>query len=94
MERRESYLHKNLSSKQKVVFKKFSYVFNHALNCLKDEYKQIIYKTYLGDYFKFWWIDYYCKSSYYRKRIVAVTAFVKIFEIIYENIDLDSVISC
>ena len=66
---------------------KFLEAFNYSFNSLEGEYKEIFSKTYLEKAYQFWWLDYYCKSSYYRKRIIAVTSFVHLFELVHENIN-------
>ena len=64
---------------------KFLEVFNYCLMSLKNEYKTILINSYFESDYQFWWVDYYCKSSYYRKRYWAVVGFVRLFEMIYEN---------
>ena len=65
--------------------KRYLGIFNFCLNSLKDEYQLILKKSYLEYSYQFWWLDYFCKSSYYRKRYWAILAFVRLFEMIYEN---------
>ena len=67
--------------------KQFFLIFNYCLNSLKDEYRTILNKTYFERDYEYWWLDYYCKSSYYRKRHWAIIAFVRLFELIYENVN-------
>ena len=64
---------------------KFFKVLNYCLRSLKDEYRMILTKTYFERSYQFWWLDYYCKSSFYRKRYWAIVGFVCLFEMIYEN---------
>ena len=64
---------------------KFLRMFERCLNLMKDEYLLILQNSYFSPSYKFWWMDYYCKSSFYRKRIIAITSFVALFEMIYEN---------
>lgn len=59
--------------------------FDYCLSLLKDEYKNILLESYIDVTYQFWWVDFYCKSSYYRKRIKAITSFVLLFETMYEN---------
>lgn len=65
---------------------KFSDVFNHVLESLHGEYKEIIQKTFVSKMFKFWWAGIYSKSSFYRLREKALRSFINLFEMIYENI--------
>ena len=69
---------------------KFLGMFNYCLNSMKEEYLFILQNSYLNMTYQFWWLDYYCKSSYYRKRFTAVSSFVSLFEMIYENFNDDS----
>lgn len=69
---------------------KFLGMFNYCLNSMKEEYLFILQNSYLKRSYQFWWLDYYCKSSYYRKRFTAVSSFVSLFEMIYENFNDDS----
>ena len=69
----------------------FLSIFNYCVNSMKDEYLNILNQTYLNPSYQFWWLDYYCKSSFYRKRFVAVYSFVSLFEMIYENFDSNSI---
>ena len=64
---------------------RFFKALNYCLNKLKDEYRMILENSYFECEYKFWWMDYYCKSSFYRKRYWAIVAFVRLFELIYEN---------
>ena len=64
---------------------RFFGIFNYCLNSLKEEYRLILTKSYLDNSYQFWWLDYFCKSSYYRKRYWAIVAFVRLFEMIHEN---------
>ena len=65
---------------------KFFGVFNYCLSSLKDEYQMILKNSYFDLKYQFWWLDFYCKSTYYRKRYWAINSFVHLFETIYENI--------
>ncbi len=77
---------KLLSAKESSLAKeKFLHMFEYCLNLMKEEYLLILQNSYFRKCYKFWWMDYYCKSSYYRKRLVAITSFVSLFEMIYEN---------
>ena len=66
-------------------FERFTSAINYCLSSLKEEYRMILKNSYFGNSYEFWWLDYYCKSSYYRKRFWAIVAFVRLFEVIYEN---------
>ena len=67
--------------------KKFFKALNYSLKNLKDEYRMILENSFFECDYKFWWVDYFCKSSFYRKRYLAIVAFVRLFEMIYENFD-------
>ena len=84
---RNKFLKENESSVER---QKFFGIFNYCLNSLKDEYKFILLNSYFNITYQFWWLDYFCKSSYYRKRFVAVNSFVALYEMIYENFNDDS----
>jgi len=64
---------------------KFMSVLNYCLNQLTNEYREILEESYLNPKFRFWWVDKYCKSSFYRKRVTAISSFVRLFDLIYEN---------
>ena len=70
---------------EKHEYFKFMTSLNYALDSLSYEYKRIMNHTYFERDYKFWWIDEYCKSSFYRKRDKAVASFVHMFELVYEN---------
>lgn len=75
-----------LSVKQKEPKQlKFLGMFNYCLSSLKEEYIFVLQNTYFNHSYHFWWLDYYSKSSFYRKRFTAVSSFVALFEMIYEN---------
>ena len=79
---------KKLQLKQeKKKYARFNVIFNYCLSALSYEYQKILRKSYFEDEYKFWWVDEYSKTAYYRKRIKAVTSFVKLFELINENFD-------
>ncbi len=65
---------------------RFLYVFDYVLESLHGEYKNIITKSFIHNPFKYWWVNIYSKSSFYRLRCKALTSFVNLFEMIYENI--------
>ena len=71
---------------------KFLGMFNYCKSHIKDEYLQILQKSFFNtnQTYQFWWMDYYSKSSYYRKRFIAVNSFVSLFEMIYENFNDNS----
>ena len=66
---------------------RFLKIFDYCLTLLDEEYQTILKKSYIENDYEFWWVDYYCKSSYYRKRFSAVLAFVQLFEKNYEDIN-------
>ena len=69
------------------TFEQFRFIgmFNYCTNLMKEEYLFILKNSYFNVTYRFWWLDYYCQSSYYRKRFTAVSSFVSLFEMIYEN---------
>lgn len=69
------------------TYKKYQEVIDYCYNALSYEYQRIIKKSYLefDDLFKFWWIDEYSKSAFYRKIRKAENAFVNLFEMKYEK---------
>ena len=69
---------------------RFLKTYRYCLNSLKDDYRLIMIESYFECSYQFWWLDYFCKSSYYRKRYWAIISFVHLFEIIYENFTYDS----
>ena len=69
---------------------KYLGIFNYVTNLMKEEYLFILNNSYFNITYQFWWLDYYCKSSYYRKRFTAVCSFVSLFEMIYENFNDNS----
>ena len=66
---------------------KFLAVLSYCLNSLGEDYRLILRKSYFENCYKFWWLDYFCKSSYYRKRFIAISSFVRLYEMIYENVN-------
>ena len=70
---------------EKHEYVKFMSTLNYCLNSLSDDYREIIEESYFKSNFKFWWVDKYCKSSFYRKREKAICSFVQLFVLIYEN---------
>ena len=73
-----------LKQDHEVCYKFFS-TFDYCMNLLKKNFREILENSYFDVDYKFWWIDKYCQSSYYRMRAKAVNAFVSLFNIIYEN---------
>lgn len=69
---------------------KYLGMFNYCVNSLEEEYRLILQNSYFKPIYQFWWLDYYCKSSYYRRRFTAVSSFVALFEVIYENFNDNS----
>ena len=78
-----------LNSKTKEDLKYLG-MFNYVTSLMKEEYLFILNNSYFNITYQFWWLDYYCKSSYYRKRFTAVCSFVSLFEMIYENFNDNS----
>ena len=74
-----------LSSNDSPEKRLFNTVFDYCLNSLNHEQRNIFKKCYVDNAYPFWWMDYYCKSSFYRKRVATVTNFVELFEKIYEG---------
>ena len=74
-----------LSSNDSPEKRLFNTVFDYCVNSLNYEQRNIFKKCYVEDTYPFWWMDYYCKSSFYRKRVATVTNFVELFEKIYEG---------
>ena len=66
---------------------RFLKTFRYCLTSLKEDYRLIMIESYFECSYQFWWVDYFCKSSYYRKRYWAIISFVRLFNIIYENFD-------
>ncbi len=58
---------------------------DYCLSRLKDDFKEIIVKDFLENSYKYWWLESYSETNYYRKRFRAITAFVNLFNLIYEN---------
>ena len=65
-------------------------MFNYCAKSMKGDYLFILENSYFNPTYQFWWLDYYCKSSYYRRRFTAVKSFGSLFEMIYENFNDDS----
>ena len=65
--------------------KRYLAIFDYCLNSLKEEYRFILEKSYLERNYQYWWLDYFCQSSYYRKRFWAINCCVHLFEMIHEN---------
>ena len=85
--------HLNSRFAEKEERDRFIRVCDYCLNYLKDDYRLILQNSYFKKNYEFWWLDYFCKSSYYRKRFWAISGFVRLFEVIYENINDCSVCS-
>ena len=64
---------------------KFTSVMNYCLNALRTDYREIMIESYINPVYRFWWVDKYCKSSFYRRRTKAITSFVNLYNLIYEN---------
>lgn len=56
---------------------------DHCLNFLKEDYKEIISKSFLNKDYEYWWLDIYSDATYYRKRSRAIGAFLNLFIFIY-----------
>ena len=65
---------------------RFQSVFNYCLDRLHYDYRNILVNSFIDCRFKFWWMEFYSKSTFYRLRGKALTSFVSLFEMIYENI--------
>ena len=64
----------------------FQNVFNFCLDQLEHEFRTLIINSYINCSFKFWWVDIYTRTTFYRMRARALSNFVSLFELIYENI--------
>jgi len=71
--------------KQSFEYQKFNFTLSRSLSLLKEEYSMILNKTYFDCSYKFWWVDYYSKTCFYNKRFIAISSFVHLFYVIYEN---------
>lgn len=65
-----------------------------VLLLLKDEYREIINKSFLNTDYEYWWIETYSESTYYRKRFRAIRTFVNLFNFINENTVSNSDATC
>lgn len=52
---------------------------------LKDDYKEILEKSFFNINYEYWWVDYYSVTNYYRKRLRAIRSFVCLFKTINED---------
>lgn len=68
-------------------YEQFNKVINYCRNALNFEYLLIIDSYLKVIQFPFWWTENYSTSSFYRKRLKAITSFVLLFELIYENLN-------
>lgn len=66
-------------------YKRYKEVIDYCYKSMSYEYQRILRKCFLNESFKFWWVDEYAKSNFYRKKIKTATAFVKLFEMKYES---------
>ena len=66
-------------------YKRYKEVIEYCYKLMSYEYQRIFKKCFISDTYKFWWVDEYAKSNFYRKKIKTATAFVKLFEMKYEN---------
>ena len=87
IQRRKEILNSKITSKENLWFLG---VLNYCTGLMKEEHLEILKLSYFEVSYKFWWMDFYSKSSYYRKRFAAVSSFVSLFEMIYENFNLNS----
>lgn len=85
VKKKKYYDHAHYNLEIKEERDEFNRKFDRSMFCLKDEYQDILKHTFLDGSYKFWWLERYCKSSYYRERFRAMTSFVLIFEILGEN---------
>lgn len=76
---------------QEVTINQFLNIFNYCLKSLRYEFQRIINKSFMNVKYKYWWVEEYSKSTFYRKRNKAITSFVRLFEFIYENFNSVSV---
>ena len=65
---------------------KFLNIFDYCLERLEYEYRNVLVNSFINCTYKFWWLEYYSKSTFYRMRERALVSFVSLFEMIYENI--------
>lgn len=65
--------------------KRFHFVFDYVLKSLHGEYQHILTNTFINPSFKYWWVGIYSKTSFYRLREKALTSFISLFEMMYEN---------
>ena len=91
IERKRRFNSENFRSEER---RQLNAIIKYCLKQLKEEYRNILIKSYFECDYAFWWVDFYCKSSYYRKRIKAVTSFVLLFEIIDEDPDYFTAYRC
>ena len=87
IQKKKEILNTKIKSKENLWFLG---VFNYCTHLIKDEHLYILRNSYFESHYQFWWMEYYSKSNYYRKRFSAVKGFVSLFEMIYENFNLDS----
>ena len=77
----------SLYEQNKEKFKVISRIFDYCLNSMSNEYRNVLDKTFINPSYKFWWVDYYSQSSFYRMRQKAVSSFVSLYMMIYENLN-------
>jgi len=73
-----------LVNNDETIFSKIT----HCLNCIKEEYREILNKSYFAQDYKFWWIDFYSETTYYKKRFRAITSFVYLYDSLNEDFDI------
>ena len=83
-------LKKSLEMKQKMKLDKdeclkFFATYQYCMRRMRKNLRDILQNSYFDVRYKFWWVDEYCKSSFYRMRARAVSCFVNLFNTIYEN---------
>ena len=76
---------KRILNQDKDACHKFFTTFNYCMSLMRNNFKEILTKSYFDVDYKFWWVDKYCQSSFYRLRAKAVYSFMNLFNTIYEN---------
>ena len=74
-----------LTRDEKEELQKLNGILDYCLSSLKSDFQEILNESYFNVSYKFWWVDYYSKSAFYRRREKAITSFVSLFEMINEN---------
>lgn len=58
---------------------KFDEILTRTLASMKPDYRMIIEKSFLKDD-KIWWYEFYNKSTYYKRRNIALSGFFIVFD--------------